>query len=419
MTRFLLTPLLLAAAASAALAMPKYDAEPRIPDRDKPERRATTPAPAPTGEVPAGDQQKINQGNQDISNAQNAANQAITDALGNVPGGTGITPGGGSGGGGGTGGGGGDSGGSGGSGGQSGGSGGSGGSSGGSSGGGSSGGGGSAGGGPGGAGGSGSGGQPGTPTGPDGVRPVGGARGSVASGAAPLLGRGAGTQTGKPVTEPGDPRTAADFERAARAKFAVGDPLGARDFATRAIAMGGDTPDLLALRSEANNSLKEYDAAGKDADKALEKDPNNARARRNKAYDKYKAGDIDSALSMIDDVFKKTKGDSQAALVRAYLRDQKGDRAGATEDLQRAVLLDPDYAPRLRDYMAGRPMRDPFEPKPVRSPLADAERTVGRAWLVILILAALGGLGWFLYRRRRRAFRPFTETSIDRAPSRP
>lgn len=404
--------------AAPARAMPKYDADPRIPDRDKPDR--TKPV-APTGEVPAGDQQKISQGSQAISDAQSAADQAISDALSNVPGATpggtpgGTPPGGGSGGGSGGGTGGGSGGGtgggdSGGAGGQSGGSGG-----GGSSGGGSSGGGGSAGGGAGGAGG-----HPGTPIGPDGVRPDGGVRqGSIASGAAPLLGRGAGTQSGKPLTEPGDPRTAADFERAARAKFAVGDMAGARDFASRAIAMGGDSPDMLALRSEANNSLKEYDAAAKDADKALEKDPDNERARRNKAYDKYKAGDIDSALAMIDEVFKKTKGDSQAALVRAYLRDQKGDRAGATEDLQRAVLLDPDYAPRLREYLAGRPMRDPFEPKPRRSPQADAERSVGRAWLVVLILAALGWLGWFLYRRQRRAFRPFTETSIDRPQVRP
>ena len=88
-------------------------------------------------------------------------------------------------------------------------------------------------------------------------------------------------------------------------------------------------------------------------DQAIELDPRNAKAYRNRGNARRAKGDLDGAIEDYDQAIEIDPRNARYHNNRGNLRRAKGDLDGAIEDYDRAIQIDP---------LLARPRRDPISP---------------------------------------------------------
>ncbi len=153
--------------------------------------------------------------------------------------------------------------------------------------------------------------------------------------------QGAAEREGPPP--PGDPRTADEWHRLARALSARGDHDGAIAAATRGIevAVTGTAAPLNRTRALARQRKGDLEGAIADGERATALDPENAPVRMNLAVARVEAGDRAGAMTDYGRAIEIEPRYARADANRGHLRRLMGDIEGALADLDRAIELDP------------------------------------------------------------------------------
>jgi tetratricopeptide (TPR) repeat protein len=141
-----------------------------------------------------------------------------------------------------------------------------------------------------------------------------------------------------------DPANEAQLRQVMDRMVAAGKTKQADELVAALVAKHGDSAPLHEI--EGSLRLRLGDAAGAQASfqKALEIDPNSARAKAGQASIAAKAGDVPRAIALFDEAAKANDSDTSAAYAAAQLVAGQGDQAGAKTRLEAIVAKDPGQA---------------------------------------------------------------------------
>ncbi|KAK3606968.1 hypothetical protein CHS0354_018564 [Potamilus streckersoni] len=148
-----------------------------------------------------------------------------------------------------------------------------------------------------------------------------------------------------------------------------------------------EVPDLYVTLGEAHAKLNEPDRARELCEIALKKDASCYRALFNLGLLENKAGNADAALSYFDRALEKQTADYRIWFNRGILRLKNEDTEGGTEDVVRAVRLEPGNSQMLT-ALGGLYIRRKLYPEAKHCLLkaAACDRTNTKAWHNLAVL---------------------------------
>jgi tetratricopeptide (TPR) repeat protein len=129
------------------------------------------------------------------------------------------------------------------------------------------------------------------------------------------------------------------------AKFQLKDYNGAINDFSRAIALNTNYKEAYYARAISYGILAKYDKALEDFNKVLQLDPTFKDAYMNRAYyAKEKTGDFKGALEDLNKFIDLNKDGNNAFALnnRGFIKFSLNDHAGAMEDIQKSIELDPN-----------------------------------------------------------------------------
>jgi len=129
------------------------------------------------------------------------------------------------------------------------------------------------------------------------------------------------------------------------AKFQLKDYNGAINDFSRAIALSINYKEAYYARAISYGILAKYDKALEDFNKVLQLDPTFKDAYMNRAYyAKEKTGDFKGALQDLNKFIDLNKNGNNAFALnnRGFIKFNLNDHAGAMEDIQKSIELDPE-----------------------------------------------------------------------------
>ena len=185
-----------------------------------------------------------------------------------------------------------------------------------------------------------------------------------------------------PVEEPG-PLAVSRLVSSSGLKLTVKDYDGAVEDADKALALDPGNARALYFRAAAHNLIGEYDEAARDATRGLALRPDDAPLRDARAWAYNRMGRFSDAVADAHAALESDPRDGYALANRAYADEQRGDYEAMAEDYKAAAALNPQFEPAYAD--ASR--RHGLTPR-------GSARRPPRGRLVALVLASslLGGL---------------------------
>jgi tetratricopeptide (TPR) repeat protein/tRNA A-37 threonylcarbamoyl transferase component Bud32 len=223
---------------------------------------------------------------------------------------------------------------------------------------------------------------------------------SRAQGALP----GAPARIGAPAS--GDKALAQMLHRSAE-KVKLQDYRGALEDADRALERDPENPDALQARAAASSLLGDYERAVEDASAAIARDPSRTDALLTRAQAQTQLGRHAQALADADRALTLTPEDPYAYKARARAREGLGDLAGMLDDYRAAARKGPQFDAELRDVASKYGLSlDASAAAPAGRPAPAPRR--GRFW-AMLASSVLGGLlvAWGLLQAVVGGKRPF------------
>ncbi|MBI3550517.1 MAG: protein kinase [Elusimicrobia bacterium] len=195
------------------------------------------------------------------------------------------------------------------------------------------------------------------------------------------------------------------FIKEASSKSAVKDYGAALRAVDSAVQVDPESADAYALKSEVLNKLKRYQEAEQAAARAVKLDARNARAQQNLAWAQYKLGRFDASVASATSAISIRPNDAVNYAIRAYAEFQLGRRDQALDDLRMAAKLDPNFRGKYELALAGKNVVDTVEDD---SSLLEQVLAVVGSWPkwslglgACLLVLGISGVVWLAARRRR------------------
>jgi tetratricopeptide (TPR) repeat protein len=130
--------------------------------------------------------------------------------------------------------------------------------------------------------------------------------------------------------------------QAAQARLMVMQADQAAADLSQALALAPEDTDLLVMRAQAEEALRNYPAAETDLNAALDRDADRTDALVERAAVRRKMGRLDLAQTDVTRALAIDPDDADALLERGILRQRLGDNDGARTDWQHAMGVDPN-----------------------------------------------------------------------------
>ncbi|MBI3553728.1 MAG: protein kinase [Elusimicrobia bacterium] len=190
------------------------------------------------------------------------------------------------------------------------------------------------------------------------------------------------------------PQAAEKMLRQAAGKITVKDYQGAVDDADRAIGVDPGNPGAYYYRAAALNLLGRYEEAEADASRALVLSPSDFSLRDTRAWALNHMGRFRDAIADSNHSLEVNPKNPYAFANRGYSYEQMGDLDTMLRDLKVAAALSPQFEPAYRDAAA----RHGLDLDPAATEKNEAQRRAERddarrrSFLTVLASSAIGGL---------------------------
>jgi tetratricopeptide (TPR) repeat protein/tRNA A-37 threonylcarbamoyl transferase component Bud32 len=195
-----------------------------------------------------------------------------------------------------------------------------------------------------------------------------------------------------PIEEPG-PSAVARLVSSSGSKLTVKDYQGAVEDADRALELDPENVRALYFRAAAHNLVGEYGEAARDATRGLAISPSDAPLHDARAWAYNRMARYVDAIAEAHRALESDPRDGYALANRAYADEQRGDYQAMADDYKAAAELNPQFQPTYEDAVR----RHGLAPEPThrdkRIPeLTARQRRQARSFATVLFSSLLGGL---------------------------
>ena len=195
-----------------------------------------------------------------------------------------------------------------------------------------------------------------------------------------------------PVEEPG-PSAVARLVSSSGSKLTVKDYNGAVEDADKALALDPNNTRALYFRAAAHNLIGEYGEAARDATRGLAMQPNDAPLHDARAWAYNRMGRFVDAVADAHFALESDPRDGYALANRAYADEQRGDYEAMAEDYKAAAALNPQFEPTYEDAARRHGLTPQAAARDKTVPTLDARRHKReRSFALMLFTSLLGGL---------------------------
>jgi tetratricopeptide (TPR) repeat protein len=185
------------------------------------------------------------------------------------------------------------------------------------------------------------------------------------------------------------PAAAARLTAAAGSKLAVKDYWGAKEEADKALELDPSDAKARYFRATANGLIGRYGEAIKDATEGLAAAPGHVPLLDARAWSYNRVGRLQDAIADANRALELDPKDAFAFANRAYSHEQRGDHESMLKDLKSAAGLNPQFDVVYRDAARRHGLTPEGEPLAAPAPRGLPR---GRSFLLVLGFSLVGGV---------------------------